>query len=360
MFVDDYTPLPVRTGAERVIGSRSGPMFCVTAKDTCTVTKVSKDAISVKYKDGSTQSYPLGRLYGSISAKDIPQDLVTDNKVGDTLILGQTISYNKNYFQPDPLNQKQVVFKMALNARVALIEGSDGYEDSAAMSSAFANKMGTRITHIRDIIVTKDQGISGLVQIGDTVEADTILCTIHNEQSESTLFDEDALKSLSILGALNPTAKYQGVVERIECLYVPQVEMMTESLQEIVGQSDRRIYQAQAALGQPRISGIVPAGYRIKGSTLSADSIAIRVYITEGVGMGVGDKLVVSNQLKATVGRIWSDETVSEDGKPIDVFFSYQSVDNRIVGSPEIIGTTATILIELGKRVVDVYNNKSN
>jgi len=240
-----------------------------------------------------------------------------------------------------------------------MIEGSDGYEDSTAMSTAFANKMTTSITHIRDIVVTRDQGISGLVSVGDTVEADTILCTIHNEQSESSLFDEEALKSLSILGALNPTAKYQGKVERIECLYVPEVETMTESLQDVVSQSDRRIYKLQTALGEPRMSGVVPAGYRIKGNTLSSDSIAIRIYITEGVSMGIGDKLVVSNQLKATVGRMWDDATVSEDGKPVDLFFSYQSVDNRIVCSPEIIGTTATILIELGKRVVDVYNTKS-
>lgn len=357
-FCEKYSPLPVRTGAERVIGSRTGPMFSVNAKGDCTVKKVTKEAITVIYKDGEEASYPLGRHYGIISAKDIPHDIVTDNKEGDKLSVGQSICYNKNYFQPDPLNEKQTIFKTALNGRVALIEGSDGYEDSTAMSNTFASKMGTRITHIRDIVVSKDQGISGLVELGDTVDGDTILCTIHNEQSESTLFDEEALKSLSILGALNPTAKYQGVVERIECLYVPQVETMTESLQEIVGQSDRRIYKMQSALGAPRMSGIVPAGFRIKGTTLSADSVAIRVYITESVGMGVGDKLVVSNQLKATVGRVWNTETVSEDGQPVDVFFSYQSVDNRIVGSPEIIGTTATILIELGKRVIDVYNTK--
>ena len=357
-FCDSYTPMPVRTGAERVVGSRTGSMFSITAKADCTVTKITPEVITVTYKDGTTASYQLGRRYGIISAKDIPHDIITDSKVGDKLSVGQSICYNKNYFQSDPLNPKQTVFKMALNARVAMIEGSDGYEDSSALSTEFANKMSTGITHIRDIIISKDQGISGMVNIGDAVVGDTILCTIHNEQSESTLFDEEALKSLSILGALNPKAKYQGKVERIECLYVPEVDTMTESLQEIVGQSDRRIYKLQTALGEPRMSGVVPAGYRIKGSTLAADSIAIRIYITEGVTMGVGDKLVVSNQLKSTVGRIWDDATVSEDGQPIDLFFSYQSVDNRIVGSPEIIGTTATILIELGKRALAVYNTK--
>lgn len=357
-FCTTYRPMPVRTGAERVIGSRTGSMFSTTAKGDCVVTKVTADVITVQYKDGKTNSYQLGRRYGIISAKDIPHDIVTDNKVGDKLSVGQSICYNKNYFQTDPLNPKQTVFKTALNARVAMIEGSDGYEDSTAMSSTFANKMDTGITHIRDVVLTREQGISGLVSIGDTVEPDTILCTIHNEQSQSSLFDEESLKSLSILGALNPISKYQGRVERIECLYVPEVDTMSESLQEIVSESDRRIYKLQSALGEPRISGTVPAGYRIKGSTLSADGVAIRIYITETVGMGVGDKLVVSNQLKATVGRVWDEPTVSEDGKEVDMFFSYQSVDNRIVGSPEIIGTTASILIELGKRVVEAYNTK--
>ena len=90
---------------------------------------------------------------------------------------------------------------------------------------------------------------------------------------------------------------------------------------------------------------------------LGADNVIIRVYITEDLGMGVGDKLVVANQLKSTLGRIWTEPTVSEDGKPVDVMFGYQSVDNRIVGSPELIGTTATILIELGKRAFKAYNS---
>ena len=32
---------------------------------------------------------------------------------------------------------------------------------------------------------------------------------------------------------------------------------------------------------------------------LSQDSVMIRVYITETVSMGIGDKLVISNQLKS-------------------------------------------------------------
>ena len=217
--------------------------------------------------------------------------------------------------------------------------------------------MGTRVSHIRDIIVERNQGISNLVSIGDDVEPDTILCTIHNEQSQSTLFDEETLASLNILGALNPKAKYKGKVEKIEVLYVPQIETMSESLQEIVDEADRRLYKLQQALGEPRITGIVPAGFRIKGSVLTNDSIAIRVYITEDVSMAVGDKLVVANQLKATVARVWDESVLSENGQEVDVFFSYQSVDNRIVNSPGINGTTNTLLVELGKLALQAYNS---
>lgn len=356
-YCKNYTPVPVRTGAERVIGSRTGNMFNVNAKAPCTVTKISKDAISVKYEDGTTESFKLGRMYGKSSAKDIPYSVVSACKLGDKLKVGQNILYNEEYFQLDPLNKKQTIFKMALNARVAFVEGNDGYEDSCAMSAKMAGRMETGMTHIREIIVNRDQGIYISLEDGDTVSSDTILCTIFNEQSESAIFNEREIETLAVLGSLTPRAKYQGVLEKIECLYVPEIEQMTETLQELVTTTDRALFKSQTALGEPRISGKVKAGYRVKGNTLTLDNILIRFYITEDVGMSVGDKLVVSNQLKSTVGRIWNEPTVSEDGREVDLFFGYQSVDNRIVGSPELIGTTASILIELGRQMVDVYEN---
>lgn len=361
-FCTGYTSLPVRTGAERVVGARTSPMYNVTAKTDLTVTKVTSKAITVETKDGKSDTYQLGRVFGTWDNKQIPHELVTDLKRGDKIKTGETISYNKHYFEPDPINKNHTTFKTSLLARVALIEGADGYEDSSAMSTKITGVMDTKVGHIRDILLTKDQGISGLVSVGDSVSPDTILCTIHNEQSTSNIFDEEAIKSLEALSASTPKAKYKGLVERIEVRYVPEIDAMTESLGEVVNEADRLLYRERAELGRLRVNGQVNAGYRIKSNSMTADSIIIRVYITEDVNMGVGDKLVVSNQLKSTVGRVWSNErekvyTVN-DKEEVDVFFSYQSLDNRVVNSPEIIGTTSTLLVKLGELATQAYFGK--
>lgn len=361
-FCIGYTSLPVRTGAERVIGARTSPLYNVTSKGDATVTKVTAKAITVTFKDGSTESHPLGRIFGTWDNKQMPHELITDLKQGDKVKTGETISYNKYYFERDPINKNHTSFKMGLLGRVAMIEGADGYEDSTAMSTKLSNVMETKVGHIRDILLTKDQSISGLVSVGDLVSPDTILCTILNEQSTSNIFDEEAIKSLEALSASTPKAKYKGIIEKIEVRYVPEIDAMSESLGEIVSNADRVLYRERAELGKLRVNGQVDAGYRIKSNSMTADSVIIRIYVTEDISMGVGDKLVVSNQLKATVGRVWSNDThkvyTVDDNEEVDVFFSYQSVDNRIVNSPELIGTTSSLLVKLGELATEAYFGK--
>lgn len=361
-FCKGYTSMPVRTGAERVIGARTSPMYNVTAKTELTVTKVTAKSITVADKDGVTVGHPLGRVFGTWDNKQMPHELVTNLKQGDKLKVGETITYNKHYFERDPLNKNHTSFKMGLLGRVALIEGADGYEDSTAISTKLTAEMGTKVGHIRDIMLTKDQSISGLVSVGDLVSPDTILCTILNEQSASNIFDDEAIKSLEALSASTPKAKYKGVIEKIEVRYVPEIEAMSESLGEIVANADRVLYRERAELGKLRVNGQVNAGYRIKSNSMTADSVIIRIYVTEDISMGVGDKLVVSNQLKATAGRVWSNDThkvyTVEDEQEVDMFFSYQSVDNRIVNSPELIGTTSSLMVKLGKLATDAYFGK--
>jgi len=41
----------------------------------------------------------------------------------------------------------------------------------------------------------------------------------------------------------------------------------------------------------------------------------------------------------------------------VDALFSGKSIYNRIVTSPYIIGTTATLLKEIAKKAVAAYNN---
>jgi hypothetical protein len=48
----------------------------------------------------------------------------------------------------------------------------------------------------------------------------------------------------------------------------------------------------------------------------------------------------------------------TENNEKIDAIFGYRSIEARIVNSPAMIGTTATLLSVIGKRAANIYRGK--
>ena len=71
--------------------------------------------------------------------------------------------------------------------------------------------------------------------------------------------------------------------------------------------------------------------------------------------MGVGDKGVFANQLKTIVGRVMTGVNETQSGIPIDAIFGFQSISNRVVLSPQIIGTTTGALKVIGKKAAEIF-----
>ena len=72
-----------------------------------------------------------------------------------------------------------------------------------------------------------------------------------------------------------------------------------------------------------------------------------------------------SAQLKATVGYVYDEppRIANEDGSmgmELDGIFGSNSVYNRIVNSPFLMGMTNTLLVEMSKKVADTYFNSKN
>lgn len=71
-----------------------------------------------------------------------------------------------------------------------------------------------------------------------------------------------------------------------------------------------------------------------------------------------------SAQLKATVGYVYDEppRLANNDGSmgmELDAIFGSNSVYNRIVNSPFLMGMTNMLLVEMSKKVADTYfNNK--
>ncbi len=351
-----YKPTPLRTGYEYVIAERTDDLYATTAKQKGKVTAVNKEAITVEYADGSKVSVQLGRRFGTAAGSVYPHSVVTDFEKGAIVDVGDCIAYNENYFTPDVLSPKQVLWKAGVLARTAILESSDTFEDSSAISEAMAKELGSDVTKVRYMFVEFGQTIGNLVKEGDKVEPESILCTIEDMvTSDNKLFTDDNLETLKLLSGSAPKSKYSGVVEKIEVVYYGDSEDMSESMRALVAITDKELAKQRRALGKKIVTGGVDDSLRIDNKTLELDTAVIKVYITKEESTGTGDKGVFGNQMKTIFGRIMEGVNETESGEPIDALFSYQSIANRVVLSPEVMGTTNTLLSVLSKHVADIY-----
>lgn len=346
------------TGYDRVIPHRTSELFAVTAKQKGVVKEITDHGITVQYADGTTKGYPLGRQYGENAGMTIPHTLVTNLKAGTKFTEGDAITFNKGFFKPDTLNPRQVVWCNGTYAHFALCEPADVIEDASVIAQELADMLMTEQTKQRTIIVSFKQAIARLIKTGDAVKYDDVLCIIQDEiTSGLDMYDEADIDSLKALGSQAPKAKYDGVVERIEVFYRGDKEDMSDSIRKIVNQSDREIAQRRKSANKTVVTGEVDEGFKVKGNSIPLDSVAIRIYITGPEPAGVGDKIVLVNQLKSIVGKVIKEPMKAEDGTKILGRFSYTSIARRIVNSPDISGTTTAILMKGAELVVAAYDS---
>jgi hypothetical protein len=354
-----YHASAVRTGYEQVIAHRTNDIFALTAKKPGKVTAISETGMVVEYDDGTKEGIELGRRFGAAEGATIPHEIRAAVKFGQKFKVGDLLSFNEGFFEKDFLDPSQVLWKPGVTVKVALMESPLTLEDSSAISQKVSHLLRSKTTKIREIIVDFKQSIRSLVKVGQGLESEDILCTIEDETTaRNDLFDQESLDTLRVLSAQTPKSKAKGVVERIEVYYRGDKEDMSESLRAIANASDREFAQRHRSVGKAALSGQVDDSYRVDGDSLNLDTLAIKIYITAEIGAGVGDKGVFANQMKTVFGHVIEGEVKTESGVEVDAIFGAKSIQARIVNSPDIIGTTTSLLGVLAKRVANKYRGK--
>lgn len=357
---DGYTQSAVRTGYEQVLAQRTSDLFAYAARDKGKVISKKDNSIVIEYDNGETKSIELGRRFGNASGLTIAHEVISELKTGDVFNTGDIISYNTGFFEKDILNPKNVIWKMGITVKTALYESTQTHEDASSISKRLADKLKTKTTKVKNIVLTFDQEIRNLLNVGTKVEHETILCIIEDAiTSGSNLFDVDSLNTLRAMSNQTPTAKVKGIIERIEVYYHGEKEDMSESLRAIANASDRDLVSRNRSLQRPIITGSVNDDFRIDGESLGLDCLVIRFYITSDISAGIGDKGVFCNQMKTVFSEVMDYKMTTESGAVIDAVFGQKSIDDRIVLSATVIGTTNTLLDIIGKKAVEIYKGKS-
>lgn len=345
----------IRTGMERALVSRMGPEFASVAEGEGKVIERTDTHVAIAYGEKVVR-YPVGLIHTTAEGSYYPNQLVCNLKEGDTVSQFDVVTYNKGYFKESPFDKRRVDYMPGCLARVALREATYTVEDSSSLSVAFAERMGTVVSKPKAIMVNYEQNISGLLNVGDSVDLDTILCTIEDDLvGDTSLFDDDTRATLRRWTDMSPRAEVVGTIAKVEVFYNGDYEDMSESLQIIVSQSDKNRRREAKRLGKPATTGRVDRNVRVEGYNIEDNQALIRIYISNPVGMGVGDKLVVGNQGKSTVGEILFGDNRTLEGEVFDMIFGCKSFIDRIITSPFVIGTTNTTLRYIGELAYEMY-----
>lgn len=354
-----YKQSPVRTGYEQIVAHRTSDLFAVTAKKSGKVVAVSEDGIVIQYDDEKEpRGFELGRRFGNASGLTIPHNVISEMKVGQKFKEGEVISYNDGFFEKDLLNPSNVVWKAGIMVKTVLLESTQTLEDASSISQRVATLLSTKATKVKNVMVRFDQSVRKLVKMNQAVEPEDILCIIEDAvTANSGLFDDASLDTLRVMSGQTPQAKAKGTIERIEVYYHGDKEDMSESLRALATASDREMIRRKKAAGKKAFPGSTDEGFRVDGEPLALDTAVIKIYVTADVAAGVGDKGVFCNQMKTVFSEVMTGETTTETGKTIDAVFGQKSIADRIVNSPDIIGTTATLLDVIGKKALAAYRS---
>ncbi|QXO10909.1 hypothetical protein pEaSNUABM54_00083 [Erwinia phage pEa_SNUABM_54] len=359
---EGYEVMPVGTGMESIIAHRAaseGSKFSGVSRGKGKITEITPESLTIVYDDPElgTDHIAIGLTHGVIAGMTVPHNLVTDYKVGDIVEEATVVARNDAFFEPDPMQPGQTLYKPAMLVFTMLGDGTDTLEDSSAISKEIGERMRCRVSYPKTVFVDPGQVIHNVVEVGTRVDLESILCSVEDAiTANAGLFDDDSYDTLKDYSRGNPKAGVAGVVDKVVVYYNGDPETFNDSLAELIRFSDRQLSRRQKRLGGTgEMSGRVGDNVTIDGKRLQPGQAAIQVFITGSYPAGVGDKGVFVHQLKTTFGRIMTGVNKTEDDQTIDAIFGYASVSDRIVESPEAMGTTNTLCLKVSDLTVEAY-----
>ena len=299
-------------------------------------------------------------VYSIAAGSYIRQDREAISKeVGYKFKQNEILVYNTNFFQYDELTE-DISLKSGVIANTIIIDVNETYEDSMSISKNFANKLKSTIAHKRVIQMDKNTSIRDIAKIGDRLEIPTPVVKITDANIEAFSEGEKQDEFLTNLNTRSLKSKYVGEVVDIEILHVAPKDELHPSIQKLIKEKISRLGISffKDVDNKPPQHNAIPIFSKLYGVDFDNEGVVAIVFtIAENLGtVGNGDKLILSSQLKSVVGHVMNKSPIDEDGNEVDCFFGSSSVADRIVSSYLVQGLSESILFELEKQILDIYD----
>ncbi len=332
-----------------------GKLYCTIATQDGVVIEKTDKLITVKYKDNTTESIPLGNRYGRMEGSVYPHNIISDLQVNTKFKQNDYLAYNTGFFEKDWLDPSKLIMKFGKNITVALAMTNEVFEDSSAISSELSNEMSTTIVKEKSFIIEFNKNITNLVETGSHVHPNDVLFVVLDENTDYNNLSESTIEMLQSLSSLSPKAKVNGIVDKFEIRYNGDVQDMSPTLRKLTNRLDKEIYEETKGTEYEVSSGKVNFEYRVEGKNLNPDTLELKVYIKLNISQAIGDKAVLGGQMKSVTSDVYNNTITTESGERIDAVFSSRGIMGRIVNSFYIMGTTNRLLKHASKQVTEIY-----
>lgn len=345
----------IRTGYESVLPISLDEKFIIVAETKGEVVDVKPKYVKVKYGEpiNDTKTYKIkGWTSKEESESCYRNEMKANVKVGDKVEKDDTLIYNTSFFIPDIFNKKRVMYVRGTFLDVCVSDFPETFEDSSIISGSVVEKLATRTTKVKSIILDADKDVPFIAPVGSEVKSDEAIMTVIDRDIEEGDLPAETLKILKELKKASPKAKVNGTIAKIEVYYNADVKTYSKNVRKLIDESDVRLLEDTGYTGK------VDHTYSVRGKPLSENQFEIKIYIDVVEKMGVGDKGVFGNQLKTVVGDVYNSKVYAEDGREIEAFFGYTSIQARVVSSPYLMGTTATLLDWVADKAIEAYFGK--
>lgn len=347
---------PARTGAERGLIGRMPDNYGKVAQQPGKVLEVNDTHITVEYKDGTQESYPIGDVTVTAEGTYYTHHLSALPKAGESFEKGDVLYYEDNFFKPSPLNPKQVDYSFGLLTYTAFRESNYTIEDSCGIMDHWAKDMTTAVVKPQSKIVKGDQEVINLLPVGTEVDLDTVLLQVVDPELSDASPDELS-DALARFDQYSVRSEVVGTISDRTIYYNGDPELFSESLQKLIREQETRRKKAAKLEQREYYPNKVDKFSRIGKYSVDAGEVLIVNNVTVSLGMGVSDKLVTANQLKSTVGKVLFGTNTNLQGRRLDMIFGALSGVNRTVLSLYKSGGVNSFLTYVGEEAYRLYNS---
>lgn len=374
-------PLLITNGADEALPYMCSNIFAFKAKQNGTVVELVQngkpfgqgDYMVVQYKDGSYDYISLAEeaKKNSDGGYNVPIRLYTDLHVGAKFKENSILAYDKSSFSNGSGESGNLAATAGTLAKVAILQTDEGFEDSAAITETFANKIGTHLIMPKEVVIHKGSTIKVYKKVGDPVREGEVIMAYKKD------FDEDAanaiLKNLSAnqdtlseLATTSVRSKYTGVISGIRVYRTCDLDEMSESLKEFVMEYERGVKRTKSVYKKYGLdSAILPPTTKQEqvGRTKNVnDGVKIIFEIQYIDHMSIGDKISYYSANKGVIKYI-----IPKDQEPytdfrkdehVESFMSGSSISSRMTVSIPIVCAMNKLLVELDRSVKDIAGIK--